>query len=250
MDGETPPKSGIGEPDRYNPLSVHDSETLGAEMAKQFHMTVEENVFYAKRNVVDSIWKEANIEGIAVTFPETKEVFEGRAVAGMTVDETIAINNLKHAWQFLFDTLDAPVDLGYVRQMNRIVGHGLIPDAGQLRSSSVSIGGTSWRPEIPDADSARDGIARIAGKAEEDPLDAALAMFSLLTRGQLFLDGNKRTAQLVANKMLISKGKGILAIPPDGKMAFNDLLIGFYESGDRTALCGFLVETSIDGLAG
>lgn len=29
------------------------------------HMSIEDNIFYAKRNIVDSIWKEANIEKIA-----------------------------------------------------------------------------------------------------------------------------------------------------------------------------------------
>lgn len=41
------------------------------------HMSIEDNIFYAKRNIVDSIWKEANIEGIDITFPATKAVFEG-----------------------------------------------------------------------------------------------------------------------------------------------------------------------------
>lgn len=36
------------------------------------HMSIEDNIFYAKRNIVDSIWKEANIEGIDITFPATK----------------------------------------------------------------------------------------------------------------------------------------------------------------------------------
>lgn len=38
------------------------------------HMSIEDNIFYAKRNIVDSIWKEANIEGIDITFPATKAV--------------------------------------------------------------------------------------------------------------------------------------------------------------------------------
>ena len=41
------------------------------------HMSVEDNIFYAKRNIGDSIWKEATIEGIDITFPATKAVFEG-----------------------------------------------------------------------------------------------------------------------------------------------------------------------------
>lgn len=50
------------------------------------HMSVEDNIFYAKRNIVDSIWKEATIEGIDITFPATKAVFEGAKIANLTQD--------------------------------------------------------------------------------------------------------------------------------------------------------------------
>ena len=69
------------------------------------HMSIEDNIFYAKRNIVDSIWKEANIEGIDITFPATKAVFEGAKIANLTQDQTTIINNLKHGWQFIFDLL-------------------------------------------------------------------------------------------------------------------------------------------------
>lgn len=82
------------------------------------HMSIEDNIFYAKRNIVDSIWKEANIEGIDITFPATKAVFEGAKIANLTQDQTTVINNLKHGWQFIFDFIDAPIDLSYVRQVH------------------------------------------------------------------------------------------------------------------------------------
>lgn len=209
-------------------------------------MSVEENVFYAKRNIVDSIWKEANIEGIAVTFPQTKEIFEGRVVAGMKVSDTIAINNLKHAWQFVFDTVDVPVDLAYVRQINMLVGQGIVFQSGDLRNASVGIGGTDWRPELPDYDKAKAMVETIA--AEPAGQERALHMFTALCRAQLFHDGNKRTAQLVANKMLIADGAGILAIPVKHKARFEELLVDFYETGNAAALTEFLVSNAMDGI--
>lgn len=83
-----------------------------------YRMTREDNVFYAKRNLVDSIWKEAHIEGISVTYPEVQEIVEGRSVAGLTIDEILAINNLKHTWRFVLDSLDDPFDLAYIRSVN------------------------------------------------------------------------------------------------------------------------------------
>ena len=36
----------------------------------KYNMTQEQNIYFAKRNIVDSIWKSSHIEGINVTFPE------------------------------------------------------------------------------------------------------------------------------------------------------------------------------------
>lgn len=43
----------------------------------KYSMTVKENIFVAKRNLVDYIWKSANLEGIAVTYPQTEIISMG-----------------------------------------------------------------------------------------------------------------------------------------------------------------------------
>ena len=45
-------------------------------MKDKFTMTREQNIFLAKRNIVDYIYKSANLEGINVTFPETQAIFD------------------------------------------------------------------------------------------------------------------------------------------------------------------------------
>ncbi|HBK6300811.1 TPA: hypothetical protein ACHDNO_001692 [Campylobacter jejuni] len=37
-------------------------------------MTIKENIFLAKRNIIDNIYKSARLEGIAVTFPQTEAI--------------------------------------------------------------------------------------------------------------------------------------------------------------------------------
>ena len=51
----------------------------------KYRMTKEQNIFYAKRNIIDSIWKEANLEGLNVTFPDTQAIYEGVNVPAMQV---------------------------------------------------------------------------------------------------------------------------------------------------------------------
>ncbi|EAK5214979.1 cell filamentation protein Fic, partial [Campylobacter jejuni] len=47
------------------------------ERFKMRNLTLEENIFLAKRNLVDIIWKSANLEGVNVTFPETQMIIDG-----------------------------------------------------------------------------------------------------------------------------------------------------------------------------
>lgn len=44
-------------------------------MENKFNLTREQNVFIAKRNIVDYIWKSANLEGIRVTYQEKHKLF-------------------------------------------------------------------------------------------------------------------------------------------------------------------------------
>ena len=62
----------------------------------------------------------------------------------------IAVNNLKHAWQFVLDTLDYPIDYPFVCKINQYVdGDNLIIRAGYLRDVPVSIGGTVRKRDMP-----------------------------------------------------------------------------------------------------
>lgn len=51
----------------------------------------------AKRQLIDVMWKTANIEIDGITFPDTQEIFEGRAPANMAVNDIIVVNNIKRA---------------------------------------------------------------------------------------------------------------------------------------------------------
>lgn len=43
-------------------------------MKDKYKMSQDENIFIAKRLLVDSIYKSANLEGIAVTFAQTIDI--------------------------------------------------------------------------------------------------------------------------------------------------------------------------------
>lgn len=211
----------------------------------KFKMTRRDNIFLAKRNVIDCIYSSSRLEGIAITFPETQEIFEGRNVAHLSIEDVVKVNDLKHAWQFILDTVDYPLDLMYVRQLNKEIGAGLIPDCGNLRIVDVGITGTEWKPEIPDTDHTKQEIENIMSIPETT--ERAITLMLYLMRAQLFLDGNKRVAQLAANQVMIQGGAGVISIPVSKQKDFFQLLIEYYESNDMRQIKEFVYNTSIEG---
>lgn len=63
---------------------------------------------------------------------------------GVKVDDIITINNLKHAWMFILDTINYPSDYALLCKIHSYVGSNLIYNPGFIRTVPVSIGGTTW----------------------------------------------------------------------------------------------------------
>lgn len=216
-------------------------------MESKFSMTREENIFVAKRNIIDYIWKSAKLEGLGVTYPDTEAIFNGMRAPNVKVEEIVAVNNLKHAWQFLLDNLDVPSDYNYVCHLNKIVGgDNLVINAGFIRKVPVSIGGTSWKPDMPIESQIKEEIADVL-KIEE-PTERAITHMLYLMRKQMFLDGNKRTSMLAANQIMIANGCGIISIPIEHQPEFTRMLVEFYESGNMDEIKDFVYENGIDGI--
>ena len=216
-------------------------------MEAKYNMTREQNVFLAKRNIVDYIWKSAKLEGLGVTYPDTEAIYQGMSVSGVSVNDIIAVNNLKRAWRFVLENLDSDLNYQFVCQINRIVGtDGLIYDAGFVRNIPVSIGGTSWKPDIPIESIIKEELSELT--YIESPTDRAISTMLYLARKQIFLDGNKRTAMLAANQIMIQNGCGIISVPIEKQSEFVALLIAFYESGSTAEIKEFIYRECVDGL--
>ncbi len=196
----------------------------------------------AKRLLVDSIWKSANLEGLGTTFPRTEAILANAPTTTKT-EEVLFVINMKRAWQFLLDNLDCSNNLMLLREYNKIIGELLFSYAGEIRTIPVQIGGTSWEPEIPHAGIIIDVLEKI-GENEDIEL-RALKYFCYVVRTQMFIDGNKRVAQLIANKVLIENNIGIFQIPIEKLEEFKTLLIQFYESGNDEKIIGFMKESCI-----
>lgn len=217
-------------------------------ISDNFNMTQEENIFLAKRNIVDSIWKSANLEGIAITFSETQAIYEGINISRLRIDEIQTINNLKHAWQFLLSSITNDIDFNYISSIHSLIGSNIIDSPGKLRKFEVSMGGTNWKPELPSLEKLNNLLNEIK-TLNSSNTDKSITLMCKLMKMQAFNDGNKRTSMLITNHELIKNGNGIISISNENKIEFGERLIKYYENENALdSLKEFICEKCLSGI--
>ena len=213
----------------------HIDEELSSE--------VEKNIDFAKRHLVDNIYNQAILEGVATTFADTESIIEGGKINNMSSEDVLKIVNLKHAWEFILNknVILSDTNFPLLSEINKFVEEGFYYNAGKLRSVPVSIGGTKWAPELPIESIVKEDIQNIFNMGIND-IDKAIELLLYVMKKQIFIDGNKRTSIIFANHYLISKGQGIIAIPANLTNEYKKLLIDYYEGKDSTEIKKFLKE--------
>ena len=194
--------------------------------------SVKINIDLARRNLVDSIYKQAMLEGVATTYSDTETIVNGGLVKDMTASDISKVVNLKHAWEFILGegVITYPTNYAVLCQINEIVEEGFSYTAGKLRSVPVTIGGSKYIPPLPFETKIKEELVDILSKPTS--YEVAIELLLYVMKKQLFLDGNKRTAVIFANHYLISHGMGIVVIPAELVSEYKTLLIRYYETDD------------------
>lgn len=215
-------------------------------MNDKYNLTLEENIFLAKRLIVDNIYSNAKIEGCNVTFPQTQTILQGVNVPQVTLDDINCILNLRDAWRYMIDNVTDELDLEYICKINSYVARNESLQWGVLRTGKVGISGTDYIPEIPNKEVVIEKINEI--NKIENVTKRAITYMLYGMRSQLFWDGNKRSSIILANKILINNGKGVLTIKDTYLNEFNTLLTEFYNTNDSRKIEQFLYNNSIFGI--
>lgn len=215
-------------------------------MNDKYNLTLEENIFLAKRLIVDNIYSNAKIEGCNVTFPQTQTILQGVNVPQVTLDDINCILNLRDAWRYMIDSVTDELDLEYICKINSYVARNESLQWGVLRTGKVGISGTDYIPEIPNKEVVIEKISEI--NKIESATKRAIEYMLYGARSQLFWDGNKRTSIILANKILINNGKGVLTIKDAYLNEFNTLLTEFYNTNDSRKIEQFLYDNCIFGI--
>lgn len=216
-------------------------------MKDKYNMSLEDNIFFAKRKLVDNIYKSANLEGIAVTFADTYAFMNNVNTGNISVDDMLKLKGLKDGWEYVINHVNEELTIDFIKKIHFEVckGQNIYP-LGEFRDKGVGITGTSWRPKLPSECDYDKELKEIL--SNENKLERCIDLFCWLQRSQMFLDGNKRVANLVANKEMIKNGQGIIAVPVEEIGNYLTKLIEYYESGDNTKLKEWIYENCIDGV--
>lgn len=219
----------------------------GTGFQDRYSLTRGQNIFLAKKLWDENVYCGMRMENRNVTFPQTRTIIEGVNVPGVSIDDITAILNMRDAWKCLLDSVDDRLDLAYICKLNSFIARNEALEWGVLRYGRVGISGTDYVPPVPVKSKVESDIRQITS-AYETATSRALELFCYITYNQLFWDGNKRTALMTANKLLITQGCGFLTIKDKDMPSFNELLSDMYNTGSNGDLKRFLYDNALFGL--
>lgn len=215
-------------------------------LVDKFNLTLEQNRFLARKNIVEVIHSISRLENVNTTFPQTKTIIDGMSVGGISTHDIQVVLNLKNAWQFILSS-DVVFDLTFACKVNGFVAYNESLAWGELRKGNVGISGVSFVPDIP----IQYEVKKILNDFKTMPISNThriLKTMYYMMRSQLFWDGNKRTAIICANYQLIMAGCGILNINETQLEVWHTLLSEFYESDNDEKIIHWTYEHCLYGM--
>lgn len=201
------------------------------------------NIDLARRYLVDSIYKQAKLEGVATTYSDTEAIINGGKVKDMSASDINKVINLKRAWEFIMsvDLANYTTNYAVLCQINQIVEQGFSLTAGRIRSVPVTIGGSTYLPPIPFEAQVKQDLYDMLHN--EEGIDLAIDLVLYVMKKQLFLDGNKRSAIIFANHYLITHALGLLVVPAEQVDEYKKVLVSYYEDESKKLdIINFLKE--------
>lgn len=211
----------------------------------KYHLNKSQSLFLSKKGQIKNIYCGMKMENRAVTLDQTRAILNGVNVPNVQLDDIQAILNMRDAWKFLLNTVSETITFEYWCKLNEYIARNEALEWGKLRTGNVGISGTDYVPPIPEKEQVITTLEDIVSDKGMTATDKALEVFTWGTRGQYFWDGNKRTSLMLANKILISAGAGIMTITDKYMEQFNVLLLEYYNTGKSSELKRFLYDNAI-----
>ena len=194
---------------------------------------------------VDLSWKSSQIEGNTYSLLETERLLKDKQTAsGKTKEEAIMLLNHKDALDFVLDIPDYLKELSVhrIEDIHSILTKELEVERN-IRHRRVGITGTNYRPldnEFQIREALEDTCTLVNGK--DNVFEKALLTLVLLSYIQAFVDGNKRTARITSNAVLIANGYCPISFRTVDSIDYKKAMLIFYEQNNIAAFKKIFIE--------
>lgn len=188
-----------------------------------------------ERLAIDLSWKSSQIEGNTYSLLETERLLKDKeTAAGKTKEEAIMLLNHKDALDFLVENTDylIPLSILKIEDIHSLLVNELIID-NHLRKRRVGISGTNYRPldnEFQIREALESACKLVNNK--ENIFEKALLILVLISYIQPFMDGNKRTARIVSNAILMNYKYCPISFRTVDSVDYKKAMLLFYEQNN------------------
>lgn len=219
-------------------LQAEFREHIGAMTENEYRKEME-------RLGIDLSWKSSQIEGNTYSLLETERLLrESRTADGKTKEEAVMLLNHKDALRFVLDNPNylQQLSIGHIEDIHQLLTKELAVDKG-IRRRRVGVTGTNYRPldnEFQIREALRDTCELINGKA--NIFEKALLALVLISYIQAFADGNKRTARITSNALLIANGYCPLSFRTVDSIDYKKAMLVFYEQNNLYAFKQIFIQ--------
>ena len=190
-----------------------------------------------ERLAIDLSWKSSQIEGNTYSLLETERLLKEKITAeGKGKDDAVMLLNHKEALDFIIENPSYinPLSIGKIEAIHSI----LIKELGvdrNIRKSRVGISGTNYAPldnEFQIKEALEDMCLLV--NERENVFEKALLLLILISYIQPFGDGNKRTARIISNALLINNNYCPISFRTVDSIAYKKAMLLFYEQNNIT----------------
>lgn len=194
---------------------------------------------------IDLSWKSSQIEGNTYSLLETERLLrESKTADGKTREEAVMLLNHKDALRFVLDNPDylQELSVSHIEDIHTLLTKDLSVDKG-IRHRRVGITGTNYRPlenEFQIREAMRDTCQLI--NLNSNVFEKALLALVLLSYIQAFTDGNKRTARITSNAILIANGYCPLSFRSVDSIDYKKAMLIFYEQNNLYAFKQIFIQ--------
>lgn len=198
-----------------------------------------------ERLAIDLSWKSSQIEGNTYSLLETERLLKEQLTAsGKTKDEATMLLNHKAALDFILEdpTYLNPLTTARIEDIHSILIKEL-DVARNVRNRNVGISGTNYQPldnEFQIKEALNDTCILI--NKHENIFEKALLALVLISYIQPFADGNKRTARIISNAILITYNYCPISFRTVDSIDYKKAMLLFYEQNNISAFKNIFIE--------